>query len=165
MSKRKTGLQKAIELAVKVHSGGDRTGYPYITHPLRVMEKLTGNSEKIVAILHDIVEDTPTTLEDLDQMGFAQNVVEAVKAMTHLDEDSYMDYVIKIKSNSIARKVKLADLEDNFNLPRTLMRPARLEGDLDRLRRYALSWRFLQDKITEEEYRQAMNVTISAKNN
>ena len=156
-----SNLYKAMKLATDLHSDKDRTGEPSIMHPLSVMLGVEGESEKVVAMLHDTIEDTPATLEDLRLLGFAPEIVAAVEAMTHHEDESYADYLVRCKADPIARRVKQADIEHNFNLPRTLFRPTRLADDLDRLRRYVLSWQFLGDLLTEEEYRTAMERCIS----
>ena len=151
-------LAKAIELAVRAHAGQVEkpAGTPYVLHPLRVMAKVQGEQAKTAAVLHDVVEDTPTTADDLRAMGFAEAVVSAVLSVTRREGESYADFVVRAAADPIGRLVKLADLEDNFNLPRTLVRPDRLEHDLSRLRRYALSHKFLTNELTEAEYHRAM---------
>ena len=111
---------------------------------------------KIVAVLHDVIEDTPTTPQDLYRMGFSEPVVLGVLSVTRPAGESYADFVIRSKANPLGRVVKLADLTDNFDLPRTLVRAASLDRDLARLRRYVLSYKFLMDELSEGEYRAAM---------
>jgi (p)ppGpp synthase/HD superfamily hydrolase len=134
-------LGEAVLLAVKAHYGQrDKAGAPYILHPLRLMFRQNSEAARIVAVLHDVVEDTPVTLEQLRDSGFAEEVVEAVDCLTHDPRDSYDEYIAKIKGNPIARIVKLADLEDNMRLER-LSDPA--EKDWERLRRYHRVWKEL----------------------
>jgi len=114
-------LETAIQLAKKAHAGQkDKAGKPYFSHLERVAASVHGNDEKIVAYLHDILEDTPTTEEDLRDIGFSEKIVNAVKILTkHTANISFPDpYFNKVKSNPLARKVKLADLSDNMDVKR-----------------------------------------------
>lgn len=112
-------LQKAIELAVTHHKGQkDKAGKPYILHPLRVMMAMETEEEQIAAVLHDIVEDTTVTIKDLKDDGFSENILRALRLLTKKSDDDYFKYVKWIANNAIARKVKLADLEDNMDLSR-----------------------------------------------
>lgn len=150
-------LAKAVELAVQKHAGQfDNLAEPYVLHPLRVMNLVHGTDARMVAVLHDVVEDTPTTADDLRGMGFSEAVVRGVLAVSRRDGETYADFVVRAKADPLGRQVKLADLVDNFNLPRTLVRLDRLEKDLNRVRRYVLSYKFLTDEFTEAEYRAAM---------
>jgi hypothetical protein len=117
------------------------------------MMSVQGEEAQIVAVLHDVIEDTPVTADELLRAGFGEQVVAAVLCVTHRKGESYADYVVRCKADDIARRVKLADLADNTRLDRTILRPDRLEGDLARIRRYLLSYKYLTDQITEEEYR------------
>jgi len=103
-----------------------------------------------------VIEDTSVTADDLRRVGFGENVVTAVLCVTHGKDEPYADYVIRCKDNEVARQVKLADLEDNWRLDRTILRPQRFEADVARLRKYALSYKFLTDQITEDQYRALM---------
>ena len=120
------------------------------------MMNVQGEEAQIVAVLHDGIEDTSVTADDLRQAGFSEQVVAAVLCVTHRKEEPYADYVVRCKGNEVARRVKLADLEDNWRLDRTILRPQRFEPDVARLRKYALSYKFLTDQITEEQYRSLM---------
>jgi (p)ppGpp synthase/HD superfamily hydrolase len=104
-------VEKAIALAVEAHAGEvDKQGKPYILHPLHLMMQMETAEEMITAVLHDVVEDTPTTLEDLRQQGFPEAVLEALALLTHdTASTSYKEYVAAVKPNPLARKVKLAD--------------------------------------------------------
>ena len=93
---------------------------------------------------------------DLRQAGFSEGVLAAVQCVTHRKDEPYADYVVRCKGNEVARRVKLADLGDNARLDRTILRPQRLQQDLARIRRYALSYKFLTDQISEEQYRALM---------
>jgi len=150
-------FEKALQIAAKAHEGQkDKAGEPYIMHSIRVMMSVDGAEAQIVAVLHDVLEDTSVTADDLRQAGFSEKVVDAVLAVTHDQEEPYAEYVIRCKSNEIARRVKLGDLEDNSRLARTILRPERFEADVARLRKYFLSYKFLTDQISEQQYRALM---------
>jgi len=150
-------IERALQIAARAHEGQrDKEGLPYVLHPLRVMMGVQGEEAQIVAVLHDVVEDTPVTLDDLRQAGFREEVLAAVECVTHRKDEPYAEYVVRCKANEVARRVKLADLGDNSRLDRTILRPQRLQQDLARIRRYALSYKFLADQITEEQYRSLM---------
>ncbi len=116
-----TLLSKVITFAVKAHDGQtDKIGEPYILHPLRVMMDCNSMVEKIVAVLHDTVEDTDVSLDDISTLfdhdrTFADTVVDAVEAMTKRKGELYEDYLMRVKQNPIALSVKLADIRDNMS--------------------------------------------------
>ena len=150
-------IEKALQIAAKAHEGQkDKEGLPYILHPVRVMMGVQGGEAQIVAVLHDVIEDTSVTAEDLRKAGFSEEVVAAVLCVTHRKDEPYADHVVRCKGNEIARGVKLSDLTDNWRLDRMILRPQRFEADVTRLRKYALSYKFLTDQITEEQYRSHM---------
>jgi (p)ppGpp synthase/HD superfamily hydrolase len=150
-------IEKALQIAARAHEGQvDKEGLPYILHPLWVMSGVEGLEAKIVAVFHDVIEDTPVTADDLRREGFSEAIVASVLCVTHRKDESYADYVVRCKGNEVARRVKLADLEDNSRLSRTIFRLDRIEHDLARIRRYVLSYKFLTDQITEAQYRAAM---------
>src|SRR5205085_1061747 len=112
-------LEKAIGIASEAHQGQkDRYGAPYITHAIRVMERLDDPTEKVVGILHDVVEDTDWSFEDLRKEGFPQSILDALDCVTKRDGEAYDDFVKRSASNALAKAVKLADLEDNMDLGR-----------------------------------------------
>ena len=132
--KKKLYLDRAIELAKQHHEGQtDKAGKPYIEHPLRVMYQVESEEEKIVAILHDIVEDTDISLNDLRNEGFSEEVVSAVECLTKQDGENYDSYIERISFNPLAVKIKLADLEDNRDLTRL---PEVTDKDLKRVEKY-----------------------------
>lgn len=138
-------LGKAIEVAVTAHSGQlDKGGKPYILHPMWVMDKVRhlGEDTMTVAILHDAVEDSTLTIEGLIELGFSQDVIAAVRALTHDDPNmSYEDYIKNIKNNTIATAVKLRDLEHNSKITRLKgLRPQ----DFDRLAKYHRAYVYLK---------------------
>ena len=111
--------KKALKLCFEAHKNQvDKSGMPYVFHPFHVAEQMTDEATTIVALLHDVVEDTDYTLEDLAAEGFGKDILEAVALMTHEDDVPYLDYVTKLKGNPIARAVKLADLAHNSDLSR-----------------------------------------------
>ena len=114
-----TLTKKALRLCFKAHRDQfDKSGIPYVFHPFHVAESMPDEITTTVALLHDVVEDTDYTLEDLAAMGFPQAVTDALALMTHDDSVPYLDYVAVLKSNPVARCVKLADLRHNSDLSR-----------------------------------------------
>lgn len=151
-------LGKALEIAARAHEGQrDKEGLPYIQHPLRVMGRVSGEDAQIVAILHDVVEDTAVTIDDLRAAGFSDGILTAVQLVTHERSVPYADYVVACKANATARAVKLGDLADNCRLDRMILRPARVQHDFARIHRYFLSYKFLTDQISEADYRSLMS--------
>ena len=119
----KPTLEDAIRLAVEAHQGQkDKVGQPYILHPLRVMFRLTSDDERMVGVLHDVVEDTKYTFEDLRRMGYPEKILQALDGVTRRDNESYEDFVTRSRKDPISRKVKLADLEDNMDPHRKIGR-------------------------------------------
>jgi (p)ppGpp synthase/HD superfamily hydrolase len=138
-------LERAIALAVEKHAGqSDKSGAPYILHPLRMMTRMKTPETMMIAVLHDVVEDTETTLADLRQGGFPESVVAAVDALSRREDESYEDFTIRAGANVLARPVKIADLEDNMNLLR-LGTTGLAEKDVKRLNRYLRAWTKLTD--------------------
>lgn len=136
------GVEEAIALARQAHAGQtDKAGRPYIEHPLRVMNRVRGEHEKIAAVLHDVLEDTPVTEDDLRAAGCPDPVITAVRALTKRSGEPLNDSVARAAANPIARAVKRADIADN-NDPARL---ALLDGTTaQRLRdKYADSVRLL----------------------
>jgi len=150
-------LERALEIAARAHAGTvDHHQQPYILHPLRVMMGVDDPVAQIVAILHDVVEDTSVTFDDLRREGFSLTVLDALELVTHESGTPYADYVIACRPNPIARQVKLADLRDNSRIDRAILREEKLGRDLKRMRRYVLSYQYLMDQLTESEYRERM---------
>ena len=111
--------KKALKLCFAAHKDQtDKSGMPFVFHPFHLAEQMPDEDTTIVALLHDVIEDTPYTLDDLRAMGFNEQVLDALALMTHDKRIPYMDYVAKIKGNKIARTVKLADLKHNSDLSR-----------------------------------------------
>jgi len=109
---------KAMQIAYQAHQGQfDKCGIPYIFHPIHLAEQMDSEYACCVALLHDTVEDTDVTIEDLCKV-FPSEVTDAIRLMTHEDGTDYFDYVRAIKENPIAKKVKLADLAHNSDQSR-----------------------------------------------
>lgn len=124
----------ARAIAEKAHAGQvDKAGKPYINHPAHVAASVEGDKAKAVAWLHDVVEDTDTTFEDLSASGIDDDVIEALRLLTHDKSVPYMDYVAGVKSNDLARTVKLADLAHNSDLSRL---SEVTDADLERVEKY-----------------------------
>jgi GTP diphosphokinase / guanosine-3',5'-bis(diphosphate) 3'-diphosphatase len=127
-------LERAIEIAAAAHAAQvDKAGQPYILHPLRVMLRVAGAHERMAAVLHDVVEDTPVTLERLTQEGFPTEVVAAIAALTKNPGESRLQAAARAAANPIARAVKLADNAENMDLSR-IANPT--DKDFARLKEY-----------------------------
>jgi (p)ppGpp synthase/HD superfamily hydrolase len=125
-------------LAVQAHQGQrDKAEAPYILHPLRVMLRMRSDVERMIAVLHDVVEDTPYTLLDLQQAGYPEQVLEALDCLTRRENETYEEFIERVKANPLARKVKIADLEDNMDIRRI---SDLQEKDVERLKRYRRAW-------------------------
>lgn len=113
-------LKLAIELAISAHNGQFDThnGRPYIEHPFRVMNAGHTLQEKIVGVLHDVVEDSDMTLTQLKESGFSEEIVDAVDSMTKRENESYDDYILRVQKNPIGVRVKMNDLTDNMDIRR-----------------------------------------------
>ena len=136
-------LQKAIAIAVQAHHRQTRkNGLPFVLHPLRVACALRTETERIVAVLHDVVEDTSWTFDDLRREGFPEHILQALDCVTKREGESYDDFVTRAASNPIARRVKLADLEDNMNVRDLAQVTAR---DAERLAKYLKAWHRLSE--------------------
>lgn len=112
-------ILKAFEIAIDAHDGQkDKGGHPYVLHPIRVAGKVKGQDEQVVALLHDVVEDTDWTLDGLREAGFSEEIVAAVDAISRREGESRRAYLARCKTDPIARVVKMADLEHNMDLSR-----------------------------------------------
>jgi len=142
-------IEKAIEIAARSHAGQvDKAGQPYIFHPLRLMFRVRSPQEQMAAVLHDVVEDTPVTLEDLAAEGFPPEVLEAVEALTKKQGESRLEAAQRAVRNPIARIVKLADVTDNMDL-RRIASPT--EKDYARLKEYEQVKAILEAGNTDAE--------------
>lgn len=128
-------LERAIEIARQAHAGQvDKGGADYIGHPLRVMERGENEEQKIVGVLHDVVEDSDWTFEMLEEEGFAPAIIEALKCVTKLSEgEDYDDFISRVMTNPLAVKVKLYDIEDNLDVSRL---DSLTEADVARCKKY-----------------------------
>ena len=111
--------RKAICIMYKAHEAQmDKSGVPYVFHPWHVAEQMTNEESCAAALLHDVIEDTDVTADDLLAAGISERVVQAVLMLTHDDDEPYLEYVARIKNDPIAREVKLADLAHNSDVTR-----------------------------------------------
>ena len=133
--------RKAMRICYAAHEGQvDKSGVPYVFHPLHLAEQMETEEEICTALLHDVVEDTKWTLAELEAEGFPASVLDAVRLLTREKDVSYMAYIERLSGNRVARKVKLADLEHNSDLTRLL---EVTERDLRRQEKYFLAKEFL----------------------
>ena len=131
----------------QAHQGQmDKGGFPYCFHPYQVAQGMDDEISCTCALLHDVVEDTDLTFEDLAGMGFPAEVIDVLKLLTHREGVSYMDYVRNLADNPVARKVKLSDLHHNSDLSRI---NEVTEKDLERIGQYKEAIAFLEEKDTE----------------
>lgn len=134
-------LQRALEIAVAAHRGQrQKNGLPYVLHPLTLLQAVGSVDAKIVAALHDVVEDSHWTLDELRREGFSARVLEALDRLSRRDGEDYDAYIERVGADPLAREVKLADLADNMNLRRI---PELRPKDLERLDKYHRAWRRL----------------------
>lgn len=137
-----SNLQRAIEIATEAHKGQyDKAGNDYIGHPLRVMEMGTTENEKIIGVLHDVVEDTDWTFEALAAEGFSEEIIDALRCVTKLSEnENYDDFIERVKKNPLAVAVKINDLSDNMDIRRL---PYLSDKDVKRLKKYLKAYKRL----------------------
>jgi (p)ppGpp synthase/HD superfamily hydrolase len=134
-------LEDAIALAARAHRGQkDRHGEPYILHVVRVMLRQRDEAARIVGVLHDVLEDTPTTLADLLSAGYSQEICEAVDCLTRRAGEPYEEMIARVAANPIARRVKLADLDDNLDSRR---QESTDDAVLARREKYKSAWNSL----------------------
>ncbi|WP_263138688.1 GTP pyrophosphokinase [Pseudomonas sp. RIT-PI-AD] len=131
-------IEIALARALTAYGGRtDKAGQPYILHPLRLMARMPDTAAQLVALLHDVIEDAPTSAADLLAEGMPAEVVEAVVLLTRLDGESYADFIERIRPHRLARMVKLADIEDNLDV----LRLASLtDEDMARVKKYHQAW-------------------------
>lgn len=135
-------LERAIAIAAMAHEGQvDKGGAPYILHPLQVMLRLQDPQARTVAVLHDVVEDSPVSLEDLREQGFSEGVLSALEALTKRAGEDYQAFVERAGRDPLARQVKLADLAENSDLSRI---PAPSAKDLERVAKYCRAIDYLE---------------------
>ena len=137
-----TLTKKALKIAYEAHKDQiDKSGLPYVFHPFHLAEQMDDESSTCVALLHDVVEDSNYTIEDLERHGFPSDVIEAIKLLTHSKDLPYFDYINKVKSNSLATKVKIADLKHNSDISRLNKIN---EDDLKRIEKYNKAVKLLE---------------------
>ena len=135
--------KKALKLCFEAHKNQvDKSGMPYVFHPFHLAEQMQDETTTVVALLHDVVEDTDYTLQDLTDMGFSKEVTDALALLTHDKDVPYMDYVAAVKDNAVAKAVKLADLQHNADLSRL---DEVNEKALQRQKKYRNAIAFLQE--------------------
>lgn len=131
-------VERALAQALNAHAGQrDKAGKPYILHPLRIMAKMDDPISQAAALLHDVLEDSETTTADLEADGFPAEVIEAVVALTRRPGESYVAFIERIRLNALARRIKLADIEDNLSVLRL---PHLEQPDLCRIEKYHRAW-------------------------
>jgi len=136
-------LEQAISIASLAHEGQlDKGGEPYILHPLRVMMHFKDERQRIVAVLHDVIEDTDITIQDLSDQGLSYELIKIILTLTRREDESYDEYLNRICYSRFAIKVKLADLEDNMDMSR-IKNPT--EKDCQRLAKYSIARSILTD--------------------
>ncbi|WP_238396940.1 GTP pyrophosphokinase [Pseudomonas putida] len=134
-------IDMGLEWALKAYRGKvDKGGKPYILHPLRLMARLDDPISQLVALLHDVIEDSPITGDELREAGFPESVVSTVEVLTRRQGETYEAFIDRIRTNPLARKVKLLDIEDNLNLLRL---SAVTDKDLKRVAKYHRAWKRL----------------------
>lgn len=140
-------LELALELVLKNHSNQvDKGGNPYVEHPIWIMSNVKGQKCKITALLHDIIEDTDLTINDLKEYGFDEEIIEAVRLLTRENGVSYNEYIKRLITNPIASKVKLKDLEHNMDLTRL---KEVSEKDIKRQEKYKKVHKFIEENMKE----------------
>lgn len=134
-------LQKAISIAIEAHKNQvDRYQAPYIMHVMRVMMRGKNEDEKICGILHDVVEDTNWTFEDLHKEGFPIEMITALQCLTKGENEPYEEYISRVKTNKLAIAVKINDLEDNMDVRRMSHMEVK---DVDRFNKYLRAYQQL----------------------
>lgn len=138
-------LGKAIAIAALAHQEQtDENGFPYILHPIRMMLRMDTETEMMAAVLHDILEDTNWTLEQLKTEGIPGDVLDLVERLSRYNHQSYEEFIERIIEDHTAIKIKLADLEDNMDMRRL---PAISIDDINRLKKYHHYWLYLREKL------------------
>ena len=137
-------IEKSLEIALKAYAGQkDKAGKTYILHPLRIMAKMQTEYEMSAALLHDVIEDSDYSAEDLLAHGIPSDVVIAVELLSKVKGESYDQFVDRVLQNPLATKIKIADIEDNINVLR--LKSIR-DNDLERIAKYHKAWLKLMAK-------------------
>ncbi len=141
-------LEDTLQLALRAHTGQkDKYGRPYILHPLRVMARMETEAEQTVALLHDVVEDSLYTLDDLREQGYSEEIVVAVDALSKREGEEYFAFVRRAMVNPLARRVKQGDLEDNMDIRRMT---EITEEAHTRLQKYLKAWEMVTQSVDQE---------------
>jgi (p)ppGpp synthase/HD superfamily hydrolase len=142
-------IEKALSIALEAHKGQtDKYGQPYVLHPLRLMHRFQDPELQTIAILHDVVEDSDWTLDQLRNEGFSDRILGTVDALTRREEESYASLIDRAADNPLATKVKLADLEDNMDIRRM---KSIGDSDQERLNRYRSAYEKLQNPNSDNQ--------------
>ncbi len=138
-------LQRALEIAIEAHKGSkDKGGNNYILHPLRVMLSMNTYDEMIVAVLHDVIEDTRWSFEDLEKEGFSNKIILGLRSVTKKsDKEKYENFIQRAKRNDLGRKVKISDIRDNLDVSRLKLIT---EKDKNRLKKYEGALKILNNE-------------------
>jgi len=138
-----SNLGRAIAIAASAHQDQlDKNGIPYILHPIRLMLKMESEEQMIAAILHDVIEDTEWTLDQLHAEGFSKRIIDLVDLLSRREPESYAEFIERLRADPVAIKIKLADLEDNMDLTRL---PEITKKDISRLKRSHHHWLILRE--------------------
>ena len=136
-------IERSLEIALKAYAGQtDKAGKTYILHPLRLMAQMETEEEMCVALLHDVIEDSEFTAEDLLDEGIPAHIVNAVQYLTKNKGENYDDFIDRVLENKCAAKIKLADIEDNINILRL---NTVTEKDLERIAKYHRAWHKIKE--------------------
>jgi (p)ppGpp synthase/HD superfamily hydrolase len=143
-------LERDVVIAAEAHAGQvDKAGAPYILHPLRLMLQMENTEDRIVAVLHDVVEDTDWTLERLRKEGFPHVIIEAIDSVTWRKNEDYEDFILRAAKNPIGSRVKLADLRDNCDLSR-IANPSKT--DFKRVDKYRWAIRVIEGYVKRDDF-------------
>ncbi len=136
-------LEIALNLALNAHTGQkDKAGQPYVLHPLRIMHQMDTDEERIVALLHDVIEDSQYSDKDLIRHGIPENIVNTVMILSKNENENYEAFINKISKNKLAVKIKKADIIDNLNLLRL---QAINSKEIKRIKKYHKAWKALDN--------------------
>jgi len=137
-------IEKSLNIALRAYAGKtDKAGREYIHHPLRIMAKMETDEEMSVALLHDVIEDSDITAQQLLAEGVPAEVVDAVVCLTKNEGEGYQEFIARAKKNALSKKVKIADIEDNINV----LRLTSLDDTAyARIKKYHIAWQYLKDE-------------------
>lgn len=141
-------LTEAIILAARAHEGQlDKGGHPYIFHPLRLMLQLESEKDRIIAILHDVIEDTDWTLDKLREEGFSEEIVSVIDSLSRREEENYEEYIGRLLLDPTACRIKLLDLRDNLDLTRIRVESADVR---ERVKKYQRAQKRIQEALAKD---------------